>query len=283
MKTLTNIIVAFLMMLPLTVCHAQIKNTKIDTATVYGHCEMSKKAIEKAGTIEGEAMVKWDKETKLATITYDAKKTNKDEILKRIALAGFDSASFLAPEEAYKALPGCCQYNREAKTPEKKEAMGAMMQHHADKKEAAAATSNPLEGVFANYFALKDALVKTDGAAAAEKAKALEEAIGNVAMMKLEMKAHMVWMKTKDDLKKEAAQMAATKEVEKQRAHLDNLSKNIYKLMKASKSETPVYYQFCPMANDGKGANWLSKESTIKNPYFGSKMMSCGKTVETIE
>ena len=49
-----------------------------------------------------------------------------------------------------------------------------------------------------------------------------------------------------------------------------------------SKNETPVYYQFCPMANDGKGANWLSKENAVKNPYYGSMMLSCGKTVETI-
>jgi hypothetical protein len=37
------------------------------------------------------------------------------------------------------------------------------------------------------------------------------------------------------------------------------------------------------MYNDGKGANWLSKESTIKNPYYGSQMLTCGKTVETIK
>lgn len=36
------------------------------------------------------------------------------------------------------------------------------------------------------------------------------------------------------------------------------------------------------MANDSKGANWLSKENNIKNPCFGSKMLSCGKVVETI-
>ena len=61
------------------------------------------------------------------------------------------------------------------------------------------------------------------------------------------------------------------------------LSKNIYELIKVSKSAGTVYYQFCPMANDGKGANWLSKESAIKNPYYGSQMLTCGKTVETIK
>jgi hypothetical protein len=57
----------------------------------------------------------------------------------------------------------------------------------------------------------------------------------------------------------------------------------MYALMKVSKQETPTYYQFCPMANDGKGANWLSKENAVKNPYYGNQMLTCGKVVETIK
>jgi hypothetical protein len=53
--------------------------------------------------------------------------------------------------------------------------------------------------------------------------------------------------------------------------------------MQVSKQETPTYYQFCPMAKDGKGANWLSKENAVKNPYYGTMMLSCGKVIETIK
>ena len=38
-----------------------------------------------------------------------------------------------------------------------------------------------------------------------------------------------------------------------------------------------AYYQFCPMADNNKGAYWLSKEETILNPYFGKAMHSCGE------
>jgi len=44
-----------------------------------------------------------------------------------------------------------------------------------------------------------------------------------------------------------------------------------------------VYYQFCPMAIDNKGAYWLSEESDIKNPYFGDAMLTCGETKETLK
>jgi hypothetical protein len=30
-----------------------------------------------------------------------------------------------------------------------------------------------------------------------------------------------------------------------------------------------------------KSVDWLRKENTIKNPYYGSQMLPCGKTVET--
>ena len=77
--------------------------------------------------------------------------------------------------------------------------------------------------------------------------------------------------------------MADTKDVSIQRANFITLSENIFDLIKVSKQETPTYWQHCPMANDGKGANWLSKENVVKNPYYGSQMLSCGKVVETIK
>jgi len=37
------------------------------------------------------------------------------------------------------------------------------------------------------------------------------------------------------------------------------------------------------MADDNKGGYWLSTEKKIKNPYFGSKMIKCGKVKEIIK
>ena len=76
---------------------------------------------------------------------------------------------------------------------------------------------------------------------------------------------------------------AADQDVAKQRSAFAALSEGIYTLAKVSKQDTPVYYQHCPMYNGGKGANWLSKENEVKNPYYGSQMLTCGSTVETIK
>ena len=73
---------------------------------------MCETKIEKAGNVKNVASVDWNKDTGMATITYDATKTNKDEILKRIALVGYDNANYQAPAEVYKKLHGCCKYDR---------------------------------------------------------------------------------------------------------------------------------------------------------------------------
>ena len=144
-------------------------------------------------------------------------------------------------------------------------------------------SQNELAPVFEKYFEVKDALVKTDGKSASAKAKELVAIIKNVQMGKLTSDQHEVWMKVQSALTEDAEHISDTGDAKHQRDHFVTLSSAIYKLQKVSKTAAPVYYQFCPMANDGKGANWLSKEKPIKNPYYGSQMMSCGKTVETIQ
>ncbi len=262
---------------------AQIKNKKTESLKIYGNCGMCKTKIEKAGTLKNVADVSWNKDNQMAMVSFDSLKTSKNEILKRVALAGYDSDTFLAPDDTYANLPGCCQYDR----PEKSVTMSNMDMSTTETPKSntmdAMKTSDPLSPVFTNYFSLKDALVATDLNSAKSSANKLSIAINDVKMDQLSMDVHMVWMKSLDQLKQSTAQIASAKNIEEQRKLFGILSENLYPLMKASKQETPTYYQHCPMANDGNGANWLSKDEKIKNPFYGSKMMGCGKTVETIK
>ena len=274
-------------LLSVTVFNAQTKYTKTETVKIYGNCGLCENTIEKAGNLKNEATVDWDKDTKLATISYDSLHTSKEQVLKRIALAGYDSDLYLAPDNTYADLPGCCQYERAPKIavnmeePKLETAMG----NHSDHSIIADAIkdNNQLQTVFENYFALKDALVNSDGNLALEKAKELLIAINAIKMDELSSEEHIVWMKVMKHLVIDVKHITETKEAAQQRSYFNTLSDNMFQLMKVSEQETPTYYQHCPMANDGKGANWLSKEEAIKNPYYGSQMLSCGKTVETIK
>lgn len=119
MKSISKILVVIVLLLSMIKINAQIANKQIVTVKVSGNCKMCKATIEKAGNLENIAKVDWNKETKIATITFDGKKTNSDEILKRIALAGYDNETFLASKESYSKLPSCCQYERTIKSTEK--------------------------------------------------------------------------------------------------------------------------------------------------------------------
>ena len=287
MKSKSNIFLTIIVLLLFPLCNAQTKNQKTETVKIYGNCEICESTIEKAGNLKNQSIVDWNKETKFATISYDSLKTSKEEILKRIALAGYDSDTFLAPNDTYSNLPSCCQYERIKQTNTKMEEPKMEMttidhSMHSNKMDEMQ-DPNPLSEVYDSYFAVKDALVRTDGATASTSFKTLFTEINNVKMDKLSMDVHMAWMKVFENLKEDAEHIADIKDIGRQRDHFISLSKNIYEVMKISKQETPTYYQFCPMANDGKGANWLSKENTIKNPYYGSQMLNCGNTVETIK
>ena len=281
MNSLKKIMMTITLLLSVIVMNAQIKNAKTETVKIYGNCGMCKTKIEKAGSLKNISKVDWNEDTKMATLTYDESKTNQDEILKRIALVGYDSEKFLAPADAYSKLPGCCQYDRDAKVPVKVDAASGesimLMNDHTAISENQ--ESNQLQSVFDNYFLLKDALVKTDSKTASAKSKELLASIESVKMESLKMDVHMVWMKVLKDLTADAKSISETQDIKKQRDFFKSLSKNTYDLIKISKPTEAVYYQYCPMQD----ANWLSKENTVKNPYYGSQMLTCGKTVETIK
>ena len=284
-----NIMVATFVLLSITI-NAQIKNAKTETVKIYGNCGMCETKIENAGNIKKVAKVDWDQDSKMATLTYDSTKTNSDEILKRIALVGYDSDKFLAPDDVYDNLHGCCQYDRVAKVPVKEEIKveetTEIHNNHVNHNETSKMVLqevNQLKVVFDNYFVVKDAMISSDGNATSIASKELFTAINNVKMDKLDMDVHMVWMKVVNQIKKDTELISKSKDINKQRNHFTTLSKDIYSLLKVAKYEVPVYFQHCPMYNDGKGANWLSKENAVKNPYYGSMMLTCGKTVETIK
>ena len=48
----------------------------------------------------------------------------------------------------------------------------------------------------------------------------------------------------------------------------------------AAPGDAPVYLDHCPMYEGG--ADWLSRDKAIRNPYYGSQMLTCGSVKETI-
>ena len=136
-----------------------------------------------------------------------------------------------------------------------------------------------LQSVYDAYFNVKDALIKSDSKLTSAKAATLLTAITAVKMDKLKSNEHTVWMKVVKKLTADAKTISSTTDLKKQRETFKSLSKSTYDLIKVSNPEQPIYKQYCPMAD----ADWLSKEKAVKNPYYGSSMLTCGNVVETIK
>ncbi|EEI92482.1 hypothetical protein HMPREF0765_2097 [Sphingobacterium spiritivorum ATCC 33300] len=127
-----------------------------------------------------------------------------------------------------------------------------------------------LNTVYQQYLLLSDALINSDMAAAKEAGLALE-----LAAKALDNRGQLV---------KLASTITAVSDIEKQRAVFSDLSNEMMSRIKTvGLKEGEVYLDYCPMALDDQGAVWLSNEKSIRNPYYGEKMMECGEVKETLK
>ncbi|AGA78685.1 DUF3347 domain-containing protein [Echinicola vietnamensis] len=130
--------------------------------------------------------------------------------------------------------------------------------HNAVKGEALSFKEVGSKEIFQSYLSVKNALVKGDASAASEGAGALlaiQGFEGQDAAMKIQ----------------ETSDLAA------QREAFADLSASVESSLTGQVTSGAVYKQFCPMAFEGKGGYWLSDQEAIKNPYYGDKMLTCGR------
>lgn len=134
------------------------------------------------------------------------------------------------------------------------------------------------------YLTLKDALVATSSIEAEEAGKNVLVSLNKVDMSLVKDDAHIYWMEQFNAIKAHTEKIAGSMEIEEQRKQFDLLSQAIIKSVKSfGIAEGTLYVQHCPMANDNKGADWLSSDKEIRNPYFGEKMLTCGLVKTTID
>jgi hypothetical protein len=90
--------------------------------------------------------------------------------------------------------------------------------------------------------------------------------------------AHGMVKHDKDSaMAKPAQAIADSKNLDEARLHFKELSDVAIPVAKAEKT---MHEMHCPMAADGKGADWLqSSAKEVQNPYLGTKMPHCGKAV----
>jgi len=141
-----------------------------------------------------------------------------------------------------------------------------------------------LQPLYANYLSFKNALVEDDLVEAQKGASELKTALEKVNMSVFTGSSHNVWMDYSSDLKNAVQHIEHLKTIEEVRKAFQEVSEGMVALTKAfNPLGQTLYVQFCPMADNNKGAYWLSVNQEIKNPYFGDAMLTCGETKEEIK
>ncbi|OJV51822.1 MAG: hypothetical protein BGO31_08505 [Bacteroidetes bacterium 43-16] len=133
------------------------------------------------------------------------------------------------------------------------------------------------DAVIKDYLALKNALTADDDKAAADAGKQLFSTLNAVDIKAIPGDKLKDYTEIADNAKENAEHIGANAgKIDHQREHLASLSKDMADLIELMGTTQKLYQNHCPMFNDGKGAVWISETKEIKNPYYGSKMTTCG-------
>ncbi|MDC6407103.1 MAG: efflux RND transporter periplasmic adaptor subunit [Allomuricauda sp.] len=140
------------------------------------------------------------------------------------------------------------------------------------------AFSSDFDKALPSYLKMKDALVASDASQVSAFAKATSEKLKAISTDDLGTmeKQHL----TKSIEMLDA--IANNDNLENQRAHFVILNENIVPIAMSIENSTNYYIQKCPMANNNKGAVWLSMEEEIRNPYYGDAMLTCGSVIDSL-
>lgn len=137
------------------------------------------------------------------------------------------------------------------------------------------------------YYNLKDAFVKSDTVAVNAAGTQLKTLLDSLKLDEVQQKDTIAFSSISGrpgDAAAEITAMLAEKELEKKRESFEMISGAFYDLLRAVRPNgVTAYYQYCPMAFNDKGAYWLSSADSIRNPYFGKKMLTCGEVKETLK
>lgn len=134
------------------------------------------------------------------------------------------------------------------------------------------------------YELLKDALVDDDFNKSMQLAKSLYKAMKQTDMSNFSGAEHKIWIQHSSNALNALEQMKVAKNIGEIRRYLKPLSGQIITIARHfAPFKKSLYVMRCPMADKNKGADWISFEGEVKNPYYGAEMLTCGSVIDTIQ
>lgn len=136
-----------------------------------------------------------------------------------------------------------------------------------------------LQPVYAQYLAVQDALAQDDFDTASTHYSQLHHELRQIPLGVLQDDERDLWRTPSERLEAVAAQSMKAGDLAEARAAFIPLSTAMIEIERlVGHAGDATYYQaFCPMADEGKGANWLQTTEAIRNPFYGQAMLGCGE------
>ena len=133
-------------------------------------------------------------------------------------------------------------------------------------------SAQQISNVLPAYYNVKEALISGNEAMVTQRSADL--------MHEIEKAAPSIPEPSRSALVSGSRSLATATSLDKQRSFFATVSEQMAAAVKAAHPVgTTVYKMYCPM----KKAYWLSNEATIRNPYYGKAMLSCGNVAEQIK
>jgi hypothetical protein len=150
-----------------------------------------------------------------------------------------------------------------------------------------AAFNASYQSMLTAYYSLKDALVAGDTTKATTASQQLAQAASAVKLDELTADTTGLVKENArsftSNISSSASAVSEASGLEAKRKEFETITDPLWNLTRTvNYDEQQVYYQYCPMAFDDRGAYWLSNETAILNPYFGDKMLRCGSVEDSL-
>ena len=157
-----------------------------------------------------------------------------------------------------------------------------MPQETMDDKEDLAIGDNQdanAEAILNDYFNLKDALVNDDNSKAKELGNTMAQSFKTFDASNYSDNEQSELKDIVEDATEHAEHIGES-DIKHQREHFKILSKDVTDMVAITGTDKKLYEQFCPMYDGGTA--WLSTKEEVRNPYYGSQMLKCGKVQREI-
>ena len=137
--------------------------------------------------------------------------------------------------------------------------------------------------VWEAYVTVQEALAADDFSRAHKATAATEAALAVVDAGLLEADLRQVWTIESANLPEPLETMSNAKDLDGLRAGFAQLSEVMPVIITrfGLASADAVFQLHCRMVFDGRGASWLQKDDTARNPYFGATMLRCAEAALT--